>query len=207
MAGKGVDMRILGLLVMGMVIMAQTAAGTDLVKSCAVCHGPDGVSRWSDVPNIAGLPEVVIANALYDFRGHSRPCRKAACAADGACPDDDMCEVAKPLSDGEMDVIARYYSARPFSPSVADYDVAKASIGAGIHEQRCEVCHSGGGSDPKDEASILRGQNMDYIRNALSDYRSGDRLGEEAMLKHLNVKALDDDQVDALVNFYASPMN
>jgi cytochrome c553 len=49
-------MRILGLLVMGIVIMAPAAAGTDLVESCAVCHGPDGVSRWSDVPNIAGLP-------------------------------------------------------------------------------------------------------------------------------------------------------
>ncbi|UCC14410.1 MAG: c-type cytochrome [Gammaproteobacteria bacterium] len=198
-------MRTLALLVIGLGLMAQAEAGTDLVESCAVCHGPDGVSRWSDVPNIAGLPEIVIANALYDYRGHSRPCRKGACAADGSCPNVDMCELARPLTDGEMDILARYYSARPFSPSVADYDESKAAAGSGIHQQYCETCHSGGGSNPQDEASILRGQNMQYIRNALGDYRSGARLGEEEMLRHL--KALDDDEIDALAHFYASPMN
>ena len=151
-------MRTLALLVIGLGLMAQAEAGTDLVESCAVCHGPDGV----------------IANALYDYRGHSRPCRKGACAADGSCPDVDMCELARPLTDGEMDILARYYSARPFSPSVADYDESKAAAGSGIHQQYCETCHSGGGSNPQDEASILRGQNMEYVRNALRDYRSGD---------------------------------
>lgn len=193
---------LLAVLTIAVSVRAETAPG--IVDSCVACHGPDGVSRWADVPNISGLPEVVVANALYDFRGHARPCRKPACAMEDACPSLDMCEIAKPLSDAEMDVIARYYAAQPFSPSVADYDPQLAALGAQIHARDCESCHSKGGSDPTDEASILRGQNAEYIRNAVEDYRTGQRLGEEAMLVHL--RQLSNEDVDALVHFYASPV-
>jgi sulfide dehydrogenase cytochrome subunit len=198
-------MRILVLLILGIVGAAQAQTATGVVDQCAACHGPDGVSRWGDIPNISGLPEVVIANAMYDFRGSTRPCRSAACSEQGMCPALDMCQIAKPLSDAEMDVIAGHYSAQPFSISVTEFDPALAMRGAGVHAEHCEECHSRGGSDPVDEASILRGQNTEYLMNALADYRSGDRLGEQAMLER--VRALSDEDVSALLNFYASPMN
>lgn len=198
-------MRAFVMLIFGLVAAAQAQSAPGVVDQCAVCHGPDGVSRWGDVPNISGLPEIVVANALYDFRGSTRPCRRPACSVEGTCPNLDMCVIAGPLTAAEMDVIARYYAAQPFSPSVAEFDSALAVKGAEIHAQACEECHSDGGSDPMDEASILRGQNLEYLMNAISDYRSGERLGEEAMLERL--RALSDEDVAALVNFYASPMN
>ncbi len=198
-------MRVLVLLVLGIGVAAQAETAPGVVDQCAVCHGPDGISRWGEIPNISGLPEVVVANALYDFRGSTRPCRRPACVAEATCPDLDMCSIAKPLSDAEIDVIARYYATQPFSVSVAEFDMALAVQGADLHAAQCEECHSGGGSDPVDEASILRGQNIEYLRNAFSDYRSGDRLGEAAMLERL--RSLSDDDVEALLNFYASPMN
>ncbi|MGD8636706.1 MAG: hypothetical protein PVI48_09575 [Gammaproteobacteria bacterium] len=196
-------MRWLTLIMLGLVVAAQAETAPGIVDSCIACHGPDGVSRWGDVPNISGLPEVVIANALYDFRGSARPCRQPSCAAEGACPPTDMCQIARPLTGGEMDIIARYYAAQPFSSSVAEFDETLAARGAEIHSRKCEDCHSKGGSDPMDEASILRGQNMEYLRNAMADYRSGDRLGEEAMLIHL--RELSEEDVEALSHFYASP--
>lgn len=196
-------MRVLILLVLGLSAIAHADPAPGIIQQCAVCHGPDGVSRWGDVPNISGLPEIVIANALYDFRGHARPCRSPACGKEGTCPDMTMCQVSAPLTDGEMDVIARYYAAQPFSPSIAEFDPEKAALGAQIHDEHCEICHTGGGTDPEDEASILRGQNTEYIRNAMSDYRSGDRLGEDAMLRRFN--KLTPEEVDALAHFYASP--
>ena len=196
-------MRVLILLVLGLTVIAHAENAPGVIQQCASCHGPDGVSRWGDVPNISGLPEIVIANALYDFRGHARPCRNPACGKEGTCPDMSMCQIAAPLTDGEMDVIARYYAAKPFSPSVAEYDPEKAALGAQIHDDYCEICHTGGGTDPEDEASILRGQNTEYISNAMSDYRSGVRLGEDAMLRKIN--KLSPEAVEALIHFYASP--
>ena len=39
-----------------------------LMKGCNDCHGDNGVSQWSDVPSIAGLPEFVHSDALYIFK-------------------------------------------------------------------------------------------------------------------------------------------
>jgi sulfide dehydrogenase cytochrome subunit len=181
--------------------VADDTAG--ISEQCAVCHGVDGVSRWADVPNIAGLPDVVIANALYDFRGHERPCRKPSCATSGECPNLDMCQISEPLSDGAMDTLARKYSERPFSPSIADYDPQLAAAGRIIHEAHCERCHTKGGGEPLDEASILRGQNMTYMRNAITDFREKQRIGEQPMLERM--QKLDDSEAEALVHFYASP--
>lgn len=193
------------LLVVSASALAETDVGRSVQQLCVSCHGPDGVSRWADVPNIAGLPEVVIANALYDYRGHARPCRKSVCAAKGACPDLSMCAIARDMSDGMMNNYAVYYSSRAFGPAANDFDAAMAEAGAKIHADKCEICHTQGGTDPADEASILRGQNKAYIANAMSDYRNGDRLGEEAMLRA--IKGLTDEQTAALIEFYASPTN
>ena len=188
-------------LLLATVAVADDSGG--IVELCAACHGADGVSRWGDVPNISGLPDVVIANALYDFRGHERPCRKPSCAAVGECPDMDMCEISKPFSDDTIDTLGRIFSERPFSLSVAEYDPQLAAVGKRIHDSDCERCHTHGGGDPLDEASILRGQNMEYIRNAIADYRAKHRMGEQPMLD--KIEKINDEEAEALVHFYASP--
>ena len=179
------------------------AADSTLTEQCQVCHGPDGVSRWPDIPNISGLPEVVLANAMYDFRGRARPCRLPACGQDGSCPDVDMCTLSVGLTEAEIDRYARYYSAQPFSPSVADVDPELVTRGLELHDRYCEKCHTAGGSNPLDEASILRGQNMEYMRNAMADYRERRREQEAPMAKAID--SLDDEDVEALLHFYASP--
>lgn len=169
---------------------------------CLDCHNPELTARYPDIPVIAGLPEIVIANALYDFRGSARPCRKASCAKAGQCPERDMCDIARTLNDAEMDGLARYFSDRSFHPAVADFDPELAALGREIHDRYCEDCHSGGGAEPLDEASILTGQSGNYLRNAMRDYRGGQRLGEAMMLGRFS--ALSEAQLDALAHFYAS---
>ena len=181
----------------------ETDIESSVQQFCVSCHGPDGVSRWADVPNISGLPEVVIANALYDYRGHTRPCRTSSCAADDACPSATMCDIADKMSDELIALYAAYYAARPFAAAANEFDPAMAAKGRELHMERCESCHSRGGSDPADEASILRGQNKAYIANAMADYVHGRRMPEDGMMQVK--KDLDEDQVAALVEFYASP--
>ena len=36
-------------------IPSLAAADDAFTEPCQVCHGPDGVSRWPDIPNISGL--------------------------------------------------------------------------------------------------------------------------------------------------------
>jgi sulfide dehydrogenase cytochrome subunit len=207
MARNGTSVTGLALLVLwgAPAVTAAETSDAAFTAQCEVCHGPDGVSRWADIPNISGLPAVVIANALYDFRGRARPCRSGDCGPKETCPDADMCYLGHELEEGQIDRYAAFYSAQPFSPSAPDVDIEPALVTAGaqIHARLCEQCHTRGGSSPMDQASILRGQNMTYLRNAMSDFRSGRREQEAAMAEA--IASLGDDDVEALLQFYASP--
>lgn len=199
-------MRYAILVVIALVVPAAAFAESPppSAEVCALCHGESAPSPYADVPTIHGLPEVVIEIALYDFRGHTRPCRTADCASAGACPDMDMCAVADPMKHEEMEVYARWYSSRDWVPAADSYDPALAARGRLVHEAQCEICHSAGGTDPRDEASILRGQRTGYLRKAFADYREGRRMAVAAM--DSKMKALTDEEVEALIAYYASPV-
>jgi len=171
---------------------------------CTACHGDKGPSPFPGIPTIHGLPEVVIENALYDFRGHTRPCRKSACSTQGTCPDMDMCMVSEHMSHDDMEVLGQWFASRPWVHAKEDFDGALAVRGRAIHEEQCEICHTGGGTDPLDEASILRGQRVGYLRKAFSDYMEGRRMAVAAM--DAKFKQITGDQAAALIAFYASPV-
>ena len=65
-------------LALGLAASAAGAGDLDaIVQNCNGCHGNDGVSQWSDVPTIAGLPEFTHGDALYVFRDGDRPCSES----------------------------------------------------------------------------------------------------------------------------------
>jgi cytochrome subunit of sulfide dehydrogenase len=173
------------------------------VTLCAQCHGVAGPSPFPGVPTIHGLPPGVIENALYDFREELRPCRKSECSADGRCPDMSMCDITAEMSKEEMDRLAHWYAAKPFPHHQDPYDPELAAKGRALHDRHCEICHTNSGSDPLDDASMLRGQRKDYLRRALEDFQHGHRLALDAMDERL--RELSDDELDALAEFYAGP--
>jgi sulfide dehydrogenase cytochrome subunit len=187
----------------GMPLIADSADAPASANLCTHCHGQSGPSPHPDVPTIHGLPAIVIDIALYDFRGGLRTCRAPACAGEG-CPAMSMCDVAKPLLDEDIEALARWYGAQPFVPAADPFDPALAAQGRVLHDEQCEICHSAGGTDPQDEASILRGQRMEYLRAALEDFREQRRTAVEPMDR--KIRALTPQQLEALVHFYASPV-
>ena len=95
-----------------------------------------------------------------------------------------MCEVAGALSDKDIEALAEHYAALPF------------------HDSECSRCHSDGGSNPDDEASILAGQWMGYLESTFAEFASGARYQPDKMKEKMD--PLTDEQVTALVHYYAS---
>jgi cytochrome subunit of sulfide dehydrogenase len=83
------------------VAAAQTPyghAGRDLAASCAICHGTSGVNAGG-MPNLAGQPKDYLVLQLRDFR-------------DGKRPATIMHQIAKGLTEEQIDSVATFYAAQ-----------------------------------------------------------------------------------------------
>jgi len=187
-------------------LFVSAAAVADLaatVETCNGCHGDDGVSQWSDVPTIAGVPEFVHSDALYLFRDGDRPCSELEFKqGDTSRAATTMCNVVADFSDDAIDEIAAHYAGLAYVAMTQEFDAELAAAGQAVHEAQCDRCHSEGGSNPEDEAGILAGQPMGYLEATFAEYASGDREQPKKMEEKLS--ALSADDVKALVHYYAS---
>lgn len=183
---------------------SSSAAELDaVVENCSGCHGDDGVSQWSDMPTIAGIPEFVHADSLYFFRDNERPCSESGYKqGDTSRPATTMCDVVSDMSDDTIDEVAAYYAVLPFVAAQQDFDAGLAAAGKAVHDAKCAMCHSDGGANPDDEASILAGQWMGYLKNTFAEYAAGDRGQPKQMQKMLD--ELSNADVTALLHYYAS---
>jgi sulfide dehydrogenase cytochrome subunit len=183
---------------------AATAADLDAkIEFCNSCHGDNGVSQWDDMPSIGGLDSFTGSESLYVYQDEARPCSKSKFRqGDTSQPEMSMCEIAADLDDEQIEAIAEHYASLPFVPADQPFDADKAAAGKAIHEDACDRCHSEGGSNPEDEASILAGQWMGYLRSSFADYQSGDR--EQPKKMEEAVSGLSADDIEALLHFYAS---
>jgi sulfide dehydrogenase cytochrome subunit len=186
--------------------LAGTAMAADLdaaIESCSGCHGNDGISTSSDVPTIAGLSEFYHSDQLYLYRDEERPCGDAEYSqGDMSGQTSNMCALTADLTDDQIDAIAVHFAELPFQPAKQEFDAALAAAGSAIHERDCRMCHSEGGSVAEDDAGILSGQWLGYMEMTFGQYRSGDREQPGPMQK--KIAALSDDDVKALLHFYAS---
>ena len=183
--------------------MASAADLDAIIEDCNGCHGDNGVSQWADVPTIAGIDSFGIADALFMFRDEERPCSESEYRqGDTSRAATTMCALSADLSDDDIELLGDAYAELEFVPAAQDFDAALAAAGAAIHEQNCDKCHSDGGSNVDDEASILAGQWMGYLEASFTDYLSGDRDTDKKMKEKL--AALSADDINALLHFYAS---
>jgi cytochrome c553 len=92
-----------GLLVATLVLFAGTAqaadpaAGRMKAAMCAACHGAQGIAVAPDAPNLAGQPEMYLAEQLRAYKSGKRR-------------HDVMTLMAKPLSDADIDNLAAWFS-------------------------------------------------------------------------------------------------
>jgi sulfide dehydrogenase cytochrome subunit len=161
---------------------------------CTGCHGEDGLGTGASIPIIAGIPAVNQEDALYAYMDGDRQCGTS----------EMMCKAAARLTEDQIVELAAHYAAMPFQGAEEEFDAALAEAGKSIHMASCAICH--GADEPGSmDASILHGQRMDYLRYALQQYAADARLQMPAMAAKIG--ALSDDDIEALVNYYASHRN
>jgi len=72
----------------------------DLISGCAPCHGTDGISKFGEVPNLAGQNKIYLLNQLRAFHSGKRTHK-------------EMRYMSRHMTEGEMEAVAAYFSSLP----------------------------------------------------------------------------------------------
>jgi len=174
-----------------------------LMQDCNGCHGDNGVSQSSDVPTIAGLAEFVHIDALFIYQDEARPCAESKYRqGDTSRAATTMCALAADLGEDDIEALAAAYAELPYVKATQDFDAALAATGKGLHDAQCDRCHSEAGTLADDEAGMLGGQQMGYLRSMFAQYADGSREQPKKMKEKMD--ALSADDTEALINYYGS---
>jgi len=171
-------------------------AAEDALQACFGCHGADGMGKADPmIPVIAGMPAAHIEEAIYAYIDGARQCLQ----------EPRMCATVASLTEAQVSSAARYFSSRVREYNLEEFDAELAAQGAILHERHCGACHVPPHDEDVDYAIgiPLHGQRPDYIRYAIRAYFGGNREPLLETMAH-EIQQLDNDDLDALVNYYSS---
>lgn len=141
---------------------AAQDAGRKAAFFCANCHGDTGLSKYGEVPNLAGQHPAYVLGQIDAF-------------LTGRRKDAFMQGLMKVLSAEEKAQIVVFYASQPVVPA-GTLSTARAAEGRDHFEKHCARCHGadarGGENFPR-----LAGQQPEYLRRSLLRYLklSGER--------------------------------
>ncbi len=173
-------------------------AGGDAVRgilACVICHGPAGNSSIVQNPKLAAQHQAYIVKQLANFKSAERT-------------NPIMIQVAKALTSDEARNVAAYLNAQILKPSAAKnkvtIELGKKIYRAGIAEKNvpaCAGCHGPSGSGIPAQFALIGGQHQEYTIAQLSNFNSGARSNNPAMITI--AKHLSPDEIQAVANYVA----
>ena len=170
--------------------------GSKKVETCAACHGKEGNSLVGLWPSLAGQ------NAKYLFK-------QLRLFKSGERENASMAGFLDELSDEDLKDIAAFYASKKNTIGQTEKDqvgLGRKLYYAGNIQKgvpACSACHSprGLGNGPA-AYPLLSGQQPDYVKKALKDYRSGERSNEDPSKIMVAIAyKLDDSEIEALSSF------
>jgi cbb3-type cytochrome c oxidase subunit III len=177
-------------------VAKQTAieAGEDRAMFCQYCHGSDGNSLKSDVPNLAGQNAYYLLEQIDKFATRKRD-------------DYIMSPLAAKLSlEDKINIAIFYYSN---SVKTQTIDSAQAAKGKKLFHGVCSNCHGAQGHGNQKFAR-LAGQQTIYVTNALKAFRNNANnpaaKAESARQSDIMegiTKDLTDEQINAVAAYVA----
>jgi cytochrome c553 len=143
--------------------LSATAADLEAGKAkaenlCNACHGPGGNSQNSEIPSLAGMPALSIANTLYFYREGNRK-------------NPIMSPIAATLTNAEMKDVAAYYAAQKRQVT---YNTKPENIEKGKQlaaQYNCTQCH-GPSLLGVQHIPRISGQNHDYLLTQLKGFKA-----------------------------------
>jgi cytochrome c553 len=166
--------------------VAAAEAGRKIASFCANCHGPDGNSRQSEVPNLAGQNPIYLLNQVHKFYTGERK-------------DPWMEPAIKLLSDTDRVDIVVYYSSMQVTPASS---APPNPAGSELFHRVCTRCH-GEQARGSERFPRLAGQQFSYLTRSLTRYRdrTGNRMEPEMLAM---TAALTDADIKAVADYLSS---
>ena len=182
-------------------ISGDATKGSQLVESCAACHGADGNSISTDWPKLSGQNQRYLYEQLMYFR-------------DGDRMNALMMSVTpylQTLSDDDLKNIAAFYSQYKATVGQAKNDEELLSLGTQLYRfgnikkqiPACTSCHAvyGQGNSLAGYPAVS-GQQIGYLTSSLKAYRSKERnSGESSIIMQSISENLTDLEIEALANY------
>lgn len=161
--------------------------GKSLATTCLGCHGIDSYRNAYPsyrVPKLGGQKGAYIEAALKAYRAGTRP-HPTMQAQGGALTDQDIDDIVAWITAGG---------------TAADDVTAEAIAGLEAAAQ-CINCHGPTGANMMPAPPVLSGQNQDYLRHALGQYKNQAR-GMTVMSAF--AAGLSDDDIERITAFYSA---
>ena len=159
-----------------------------LTNACASCHGMFGASAGASMPSLAGHSKQSIVEAMKKFKSGERPSTV-------------MGRLAKGYSDADCAAMGGYFAAQKLHITTQTLDPQRVSKGASLHNANCKACHPDNGKTNENDAPPMASQWLPYLRAEMALYVEGKR--KTTMMSDV-VKALSADDLESLLQFYAS---
>ncbi len=165
------------------------ASAAMLATHCTGCHGEDGASLGPASPSIGGLDKDYFIKTMRAFKNGKRHATV-------------MGRIAKGYTDDEIKAMAGYFASKKWVPQAQATDAARVAQGRILHQKHCDKCHEDTSRATDEGGTILAGQWMPYLLSQIEDYASGKTPTQSK--KYETVRSLAPEEVDALLQFYAS---
>ena len=180
-----------------------TQGGGDQVTACASCHGARGDGNaQANFPRLAAQGALYLENQLESYANGARtnpvmtPIAKAMSAQQRAAASAYYAQIAAPRTAGVVQKVDKSTISRGRTLSA----VGDARRGV----QACANCHGVDGAGKPPALPYLAGQDADYARATLGDWRSGARRSDPSGMMPVIAKQLSDADVDAVATYFAS---
>ena len=172
--------------------LGDPVAGKDKSVLCQGCHGEQGISIDGLIPSLAGQYGKYITKELRNYQSGERSHQI-------------MNAMAATISDEDLDDISAYFASQPkMKGNGAVNEIGKKLFLRGDLSRTilaCYTCHgvNGKGLTPNTPMfPIIGGQQKDYLRLQLLNFKNGDRTNSPNGIMITIAKKLTEAELDAL---------